>query len=35
MSLWELKLSSSLSIFSTFYDEVIPSANELNEADKK
>jgi hypothetical protein len=35
MSLWELKLSGSLSIFGTFYDKVIPSADELNEADKK
>ncbi|KAG6746313.1 hypothetical protein POTOM_050853 [Populus tomentosa] len=35
ISLWELKSCSSLPIFGTFYDEVIPSADELNEADKK
>jgi hypothetical protein len=35
MSLWELKSCSRLSIFGTFYDDAIPSADELNEADKK
>nr|XP_034931162.1 uncharacterized protein LOC118061724 [Populus alba] len=35
ISLWELKSCSGLPIFGTFYDEVIPSADELNEADKK
>ncbi|KAG6736462.1 hypothetical protein POTOM_060765 [Populus tomentosa] len=33
--LWELKSCSDLPIFSTFNDEAIPSADELNEADKK
>jgi len=35
VSLWELKSCSGLPIFYTFYDEVIPFADELNEADKK
>ena len=35
VSLLELKSCSDLSIFGTFYDEVSPFANELNEADKK
>ncbi|KAG5222370.1 Plant mobile domain family [Salix suchowensis] len=35
ISLWELTSCSSLPIFGTFYDEVVPSADELNEADKK
>jgi hypothetical protein len=30
-----LKSCNGLYIFSTFYDEVIPSPDELNEADKK
>ena len=31
ISLWELKSCSGLPIFGTFYDEVIPSTDELNE----
>jgi hypothetical protein len=35
LSLWKLKSCSDLFISDTFYDEVIPSTNELNESDKK
>jgi hypothetical protein len=35
VSLWELKSCSGLPLFGTFYDEVIPFADELNEANKK
>jgi len=35
VSLWELKASIGLSIFSTFYDEVIPFAKNFNKANKK
>jgi hypothetical protein len=35
VSLWELKSCNGLSIFGTFYDEVILFVDDLNETDKK